>query len=865
MGKRGLLVLCLLLPAAALTQAGARAAELPRSSKYVNSIGMKLVRIEPGSFQMGQLKTIQSEVLPVFRGRGRFDSLKDGDYDERPIHTVRITRPFYMGVFEVTNFQYELFDPEHKKYRGKNGFSSKDDEAAAFVNWYDAMAFCRWLSDKEGLPYRLPTEAEWEYACRSGTTTNFHTGDVLEGPFLKKVTVGGLSIRPTDLTVGQTSANARGLYDMHGNIEEWCYDWYGPYAEGVQVDPVGYAGGDFKVTRGGSNGSDMYYLRSANRLGAIPESRNWVTGFRVALGELPKTRPPTPPTQRHQQNVVARTREQIIKGPDPDEPYFKGPLRYVNIPSGSVGPTYSCHNHCPAIVECPNGDLLTVWYTCHDEHGRELGQAASRLRWGADKWEEASLFFWAPDRNNHSPALWFDDNQTLYHFSAVSVARSRGRSALVMRTSCDSGILWSGPRMIVPEFAAGHLPSEPVFRMDDGTIALAVDGPKKNTELWMSRDEGLSWFNPGGDIIGVHGGVTQISDGRLFAMTRNAAIDGKMPICLSSDGGKSFTSIASEFPPIGGGQRLALLKLRSDELFFASFTNEGGPGIFITDAAGNQREVKGVFAALSLDDGRTWPYKRLVTDDGPARTIECTDGGCITMSASKSEYRGYLAVCQSLDGLVHLISSRNHFAFNLKWLMTKPPAPIDEPVRVRRVVETFTGPEEFDNEGWHDYKGPVAHFNGRGQYTIESGSHYNGINRLVGAGSFETTFELKNIRYNPSGAAGVTEGITLGFRDPLSTGHPTIFVYIKENAIDRREGDVHVRLSAPPTSVKMKFVYNKKMRQWRTFYGLDGAEPTTELDEPIKVKNPTSESCAAYILMSNGRVDLDRFEIKPIN
>jgi len=840
--------------------------EVGDTKEFTNSIGMNFVRIEPGSFQMGQLKTLPPEVLPVFRGRGYFDWLADGDYDEKPVHTVKISRAFYVATTEVTNYQFELFRPGHKALRGRKGFSKNDNEAVCFVNWYDAQAFCRWLGDKEAIPYRLPTEAEWEYACRAGTDTNFHTGDMLPESFLKKVSGGGTT-KPGDLTVGQTPPNAWGIYDMHGNVEEWVGDWYGPYKKHRQKDPVGYAYGDYRVTRGGSHGSAIYYLRSANRLGAIPESSNWVTGFRVVIGEMPRTKPLSKPLRRHQRNVPKRNMNIVTKDPSPNVPYFRGPRRFVNPGApgqGVTGPVWSCHNHCPAIVECPNGDLLTAWYTCCDEHGRELAQAASRLRYGSDEWEQADLFFYVPDRNNHSPALWYDDKTgRLFHFAAVSVARSRGHSAMAMRTSCDSGATWSPPRLIVPEFTAGHLPSEPVIRMYDGTIAVGVDGPRKNTELWMSRDEGLTWFNPGGDIIGVHGQVTQISDGRLFAMTRRAAIDGKMPICLSSDGGKSFTAIASEFPPIGGGQRAALLKLRSGELFFASFTNEGGDGIFITDATGNKREIKGLFAALSSDDGKTWPYRRLVTDDGPARTIECTDGGCITMSARKSEYRGYLSACQSLDGLVHLISSRNHFAFNLNWLTTRPPAPIDEPVKVKAVVETFTGPEKFDNQGWHDYKGPVAHFNGRGQYTIESGSHYNGINRLVGAGSFVTTFEIKNIRYNPSGAAGVTEGATLGFRDPLSTGHPTIFVYVKENAIQRCHSSSLVQLPEPPASVKMRFVYNKLVPQWRIFYGLDGADPTTELGKPFKVKNPTSESLAAYILMSNGSIDLDHFEIKP--
>ena len=838
-------------------------AGMPTGPEFTNSFGIKFVRIEPATFQMGQKKVpLPPEVLPIFRGRGLFDSLNEGDYDEKPVHTVIITKPFYIGVFEVTNSQFELFRPEHKQFRGKEGFSVEDNEAVTFVNWYDAKSFCRWLSDKEGLPYRLPTEAEWEYACRAGTTSNYHTGDVLSEDFTGKAAPKGRGSKSVSLTVGRTTPNAWGIYDMHGNLEEWCHDWYGPYSSSLKVDPVGYVKSDFKVTRGGSHSSDIYYMRSANRLGAVPESRNWVTGFRVVLGELPATEPLAKVIQPHQRNVVPRERRLISKGPDPEKPYFRGPLRYVNIPPGSEGPVYSCHNHDPAILECPNGDLLTFWYTCHDEHGRELAQAASRLRWGADEWEQASLFFWTPDRNNHAPAGWFDDKDTIYHFTGVSAAKSRGRSAIVMRTSKDSGATWSNARLIQPEFTGGHLPSEPVFRMQDGTIVFAIDGPDT---LFMSKDEGLTWYNPGGDIPGIHAGVTQLSDGRLFAFSRGYAIDGKLPISISTDAGKTFTSKASIFPTVAGGQRLALLKLRDGSLFLASFTGEKREGIYITDSTGAKREIRGLFAALSPDDGDTWPYMRLITDDGPARTIECTDGAAITMSSRCSEYRGYLSACQSLDGLIHVISSRNHFSFNLKWLKQAPPPPADEPVSVKAIVETFNGPDKFDNTGWLEYKGPDASFNAKGQYTIKSGSHYNGINRLVGTGSFEATFVVEQIHYNPPGPR-ISEGVTLGFRDPFGDDSPTMFVWIKQNEIACRPFG-SVKLAAPPKSAKIKFVFDESNLQWRVLYGLNGAEPTTEFEksrEGFYVKSPNTECMGAYIMMSNGRCDLDHFEIKPL-
>ena len=120
--------------------AAAKSSSAKGTDTFVNSVGMKFVRIQSGSFLMGH---------------------KDGgDWDERPVHRVTITKPFWMAVTEVTNTQYEQFDPEHRELRGKLGFSKQDDEAVVFVNWHEAAKFCEWLSKKEDKPYRLPTEAE---------------------------------------------------------------------------------------------------------------------------------------------------------------------------------------------------------------------------------------------------------------------------------------------------------------------------------------------------------------------------------------------------------------------------------------------------------------------------------------------------------------------------------------------------------------------------------------------------------------------------------------------------------------------------------------------------------------------------------
>jgi len=666
------------------------AAEMHKAKLYTNSLGMKLVRIEPGTFKMGydQVAALSDEILNATEHNGRDIKLSRfgqfGDYDEHPTHQVTISRAFYMSVTEVTNEQYEKFDPLHIHLRGKRGFSIDNNEAVVFVSWHQAKAFCDWLSEKEDLPYRLPTEAEWEYACRAGSTTQFSTGDTLPDEFLKNPgnswypcpTHGRGREEVVPLHVGKTRPNPWGLYDMHGTVEEWCLDWYGPYEAEHQIDPVGRVDGDFKVTRGGSHGTVAYYLRSANRMGTLPQDKSFMIGFRVVLGEMPKTKPlPSVPKPLYQQKVKQDIPPDATSALDPDKPYFCGPRNYVKIPAGSNGPLFSAHNHDPAVVECPNGDLLAIWYTCVSERGRELGLAASRLRYEQDEWEPASPFWDAPDRNDHAPALWRDGDK-IYHFVGLSTAATWGPLAIVMRTSTDNGATWTKARLIVPEHQRRNQVTESVFRTQEGYIVLACDATPAGsggTALHISKDNGQTWTDPGGTIAGIHAGVVQLDDGRLIAFGRGDNIDGQMPKSISTDMGKTWTYSASGFPPIGSGQRLVLLRLKEGPLFFASFAN-GKPAVMVTDVSGRKKPVQGLFAAASFDGGQTWPHVRLVTDDGPEREAKTTNGREFTMSWTTAEPKGYLSVCQGQNGLIHLISSWNHYVFNLKWLQTPPPS-----------------------------------------------------------------------------------------------------------------------------------------------------------------------------------------------
>lgn len=661
--------------------------------EFVNGLGMRMVRVKPGTFRMGQA---------------------DGDYDERPVHRVHISRPFYMGATEVTNAQYERFDPEHRVFRGRHGLSVADDEPAMFVSWHEAVRFCEWLTEREGILYRLPTEAEWEYACRAGTETAYCTGETLPEPFHRHQEETG-NPKPVPLTVGITPPNAFGLHDMHGNVEEWCHDWYGPYLPGEQTDPVGYEDGEFKVTRGGSHNTESVYLRSANRLGTLPEDRHWLIGFRVAHGEplvaKPLRRTAIPGWAA---NVFQRKYSWAGDGegaePSRTQPFFDGPIPFV------VGgehpesiPMYS-HNHCPSVTWCDNGDLMAVWFSCNRERGREMTILAGRLRSGAERWDAAAEFFKAPDRNMTGSSLFNDGRGRLLFFNGLETDAMWRNLALVMRTSTDNGASWSKPALINPFHRAGNQVISGTSMTDDGVLVQpcdAVSGGSGGSVVHVSRDGGASWTVDGIDgpqpefaagktgsrIAGIHAGVVSLKDGSLMALGRGNSIDGRMPISISRDMGASWTYGASKFPPIGSAQRLVLMRLQEGPILLVSFTDDETTiprnkrydgktdkqkfiyskdlmkGIRVRDAEGMERTVYGMYAALSYDEGKTWPVRKPVS---PGAGDSVQDGGGHTgtfrLTDTQAEPMGYLAATQAPDGTIHLLSSRLHYRFNLAWL-----------------------------------------------------------------------------------------------------------------------------------------------------------------------------------------------------
>ena len=236
-------------------------------------VKLELVLIPAGKFMMGFTKKELADLKVGFQkelGKKEIDGLVEIMSGQGKQHEVTLTKPFYMGKYEVTQEQWE-------SVMGKNPSDTKGAKLpVTIVSWNDCQDFIKKLNAKTNGGYRLPTEAEWEYACRAGTTTAYSFGDNLTK---RDANISGDSIKE----VGSYKPNAFGLYDMHGNAWEWCEDWYGDYPAGAVTDPKGPATGSVLVLRGGSFFYFVSYARSSSRFNyGTPTDRRDYYGFRLA-------------------------------------------------------------------------------------------------------------------------------------------------------------------------------------------------------------------------------------------------------------------------------------------------------------------------------------------------------------------------------------------------------------------------------------------------------------------------------------------------------------------------------------------------------------------------------------------------------
>jgi formylglycine-generating enzyme required for sulfatase activity len=226
--------------------------------KTGTEVEMKFAWIPPGRFLIGSEKS-------------------DG---EKPVHRVTISKGFWMGIYPVTQWQFEAvmgYNPSH--FRGP-------DRPVENVTWFEAQEFCQKFGELTGKPIRLPTEAEWEYACRAGTTSDYFSGN--DEAALKRIGWYGGDNGPSKgqtQPVGKLEKNSWGLFDVHGNVWEWCEDWYAPYATGDQMDPcqLNKQSSEWCILRGGGwdNNPDICHATFRNFTKPANHSSSW--GFRVCF------------------------------------------------------------------------------------------------------------------------------------------------------------------------------------------------------------------------------------------------------------------------------------------------------------------------------------------------------------------------------------------------------------------------------------------------------------------------------------------------------------------------------------------------------------------------------------------------------
>ncbi len=584
-----------------------------------NSIGMVMILVQTGNFLMG------SNVSPA-------------KWDEQPIHKVEITQPFYISETEVTIDQFSQFRAE---IDGLDYFKPY----ITGISWYDAMDFCEWLSEKEGKSYRLPTEAEWEYVCKTNTSIK----NMLSGP------------------------------------REWCLDWYGDYSEEDQTDPIGIEYGIAKVVRGGGldtesrDSKDDDYARPSNRAGIAP-SFGYRTGsfndfgkhnigFRVVQAPMPKTKLIEYQPSYSQQGVKQND-PNINHSFDLQKPYLR--KRYLlptplenssrnDIDSAGFPLSFRGHNHSPAVEVCPNGDVLLIIYTSYHEYEPEVSLIASRLRFGAEQWDMPDTIFDFPNVNDHAPLLWNDDG--ILHFFWGN-PKLNNAFPFQWTSSKDNGVTWDEIKF--PDFinkVGGHSrqPINTAFRDLNGTMFVSSDAVGGTSVLWASKDNGKTWYDTEGRSAGRHTTYVLLKDGSILGMGgKNTDIDGFMPKAISKDGGKTWEISKTPFCSLANNQRPSIIRLQSGRLFFAGdFQRLDGfqpQGI-------NQR---GSYVALSDDEGNSWHIKKLQGAQ-PHENPEI-------FKAMKGETIGYSVAHQAPNGMIHLITTMNspclHFEMNEAWILS---------------------------------------------------------------------------------------------------------------------------------------------------------------------------------------------------
>lgn len=637
---------------------------------FTNSVGIEMVPVPAATFAMGAGDDLASRNW----------------FYERPQHRVTISRPYRIARKEVTVGQFRQFRPGFRPNADAN-------DAASGISWHDAQAFAEWLSRKEGRLYRLPTEAEWEFAA-------------------KRAQAGGAD-QPINL--------------LDGPIE-WTADWFGPYPVRQVTDPVGYASGALKAARGGRIGRnpnkswdqwEIDYSRPEARLAFPPNFGPFEDapasggfhsiGIRLVEGPMPSGAPVVQEPAMHEVGI-RRAGEIARLGSNPAKPYFRKRFYLPTPPDDSsnaaidaagIGQLYRPHHHSPGLTVMPNGDVLLATYTSYDEYEAGVSIIVSRLRFGADQWDMPAPFADIVGANDHAPLLMRDGETVRFFwgnpFLGGEEAGRHGFPFQFMETT-DSGSTWSGvkyPKMIGRVGGHTRQPVNSAFRDRKNRLILSSDGGRDprtglgtgNESLaWASDDDGRTWYDTGGRTFGRHTVFLEGADGRLLGYGgKNTEIDGFMPLATSTDGGKTYVKSKTPFPSVRSNQRPSVIRLASGRLLMVSDYQRRNDGA--APIAGK----RGAFAAVSDDDGRTWRFKDLPgvgLHEQPA-SADRMGGGTV----------GYSALAQAPNGVIHLVTSMTrpiiHLTFNEAWLDGPGGGASDEAL-MRSPERTVTARNSYD-------------------------------------------------------------------------------------------------------------------------------------------------------------------------